>query len=191
MNDYIMEQIQHSLNAKNAMLKDPALHGKIKSMAGLMIKALKEGKKIRLFGNGGSASDAQHIATELVVRFEQNRVALPAIALNCNTSHLTATGNDYGFVRIFSRQIEALGNEGDIALGISTSGTSPNVIEAFKVALHKKMVLLGLAGEKKTLMDELCQEVIHIPSSKTARVQECHILVGHILCGLIEQAFPS
>ena len=191
MKDYITEQIQLSVNTKNAILKDSFIHKKIENMASLMIDALKKGKKILFFGNGGSASDAQHIATELVVRFEQNRQALPAIALNCNTSNLTATGNDFGFVRIFSRQVEALGNEGDIAFGISTSGTSANVIEAFKIAMHKKMILLGLTGEKMTLMDELCDEVIHIPSPQTARVQESHILVGHILCGLIEQAFGS
>lgn len=191
MKDYITEQIQLSVHTKNAILKDSLILKKIENMAGLMIEALKNGKKILLFGNGGSASDAQHIATELVVRFEQNRLALPAIALNCNTSNLTAIGNDFGFVRIFSRQIEALGNEGDIALGISTSGTSPNVIEAFKIAKQKKMILLGFAGQKVTLMDEGCDEVIHIPSSQTARVQECHILVAHILCGLIEQAFGS
>lgn len=191
MKDYITEQIQLSVNTKNAILKDSSIHKKIENMARLMIDALKKGKKILFFGNGGSASDAQHIATELVVRFEQDRLALPAIALNCNTSNLTATGNDFGFVRIFSRQVEALGNEGDIAFGISTSGTSANVIEAFKIAMHKKMILLGLTGEKMTLMDDLCDEVIHVPSSQTARVQESHILVGHILCGLIEQAFGS
>ena len=191
MKDYITQQIQLSISTKNAILENPVFHEKIENMARLMIDALKKGKKILLFGNGGSASDAQHIATELVVRFEQNREALPAIALNCNTSHLTATGNDYGFVRIFSRQVEALGNEGDIAWGISTSGTSANVIEAFKIAIQKKMILLGFAGDKKTMMDELCDEVLHVPSSKTARVQECHILLGHILCGLIEQAFGT
>lgn len=191
MKDYITEQITLSVNTKNAMLTDSSILAKIENMARIMVDALRKGKKILLFGNGGSASDAQHIATELVARFEQNRLALPAIALNCNTSNLTAIGNDFGFVRVFSRQVEALGNEGDIALGISTSGTSQNVIEAFRIALQKKMVLLGFAGQKMTLMDELCEEIIHVPSPQTARIQECHIMVAHILCGLIEQAFSE
>lgn len=152
------------------------------------IATIRNGGKIMLFGNGGSASDAQHLATELTVRYVKNRPALAALALTTDTSALTAIPNDIGFQRLFSRQIEALGKQGDLAIGITTSGMSPNVLEAFKVA--KKIgiataCLTGKGGGKARDMADIC---LIVPSATTARIQEMHITLGQMLCGGIEQA---
>lgn len=157
----------------------------------VVIASLKRGKKILLFGNGGSAADAQHIAAEFVGRFVIERQALPAIALTTDTSALTSIGNDYGFERIFERQIQALANEGDVLIGISTSGNSNNVINALSRGKAMGCHTIGLSGKDGGRMNEQCDTNIAIPSDVTARIQEMHILIGHILCSAVDDAFKS
>ncbi|MGB8601880.1 MAG: SIS domain-containing protein, partial [Rhizomicrobium sp.] len=138
------------------------------------------------FGNGGSAADAQHLATELVVRYRKNRPSLAAIALTTDTSALTAIGNDYGFEDLFSRQVEGLGRKGDVAIGISTSGNSPNVLKALKLARDMGLVTVGFGGGTGGKLPDVCDISLIVPSPVTARIQECHILIGHMLCGAVE-----
>jgi D-sedoheptulose 7-phosphate isomerase len=151
--------------------------------------AIGGGGKLMLFGNGGSAADCQHIAAELTGRFERERMGLPAIALTTDTSALTAIANDYGFDRIFARQVDALARPGDVALGLSTSGNSPNVLEALKEARDRGCTVWGFAGRDGGAMKAMLDDrVLVVPSTVTARIQECHILLGHVLCDLIERA---
>lgn len=161
----------------------------IEQLARLCRTAIHEGGKILFMGNGGSAADAQHLAAEFVGRFEKERRGLPAIALTTDTSLLTAVGNDYGFDMIFSRQIEALARPGDVVVGISTSGNSPNVVKALAIAKEMGAVTVGLTGAKGGKMDGLCDLCIKVPSEKTARIQEAHILIGHIVCALVDEGF--
>lgn len=161
----------------------------IKSAGELIVSTLKSGNKIILFGNGGSAADAQHIAAELTGRYKTERKGLPAVALTTDTSALTAIGNDYGFDRIFDRQIEALGKEGDLMIGISTSGNSTNVINALAYGKNSGFKSIGLSGKGGGKMKNLCNVNIIIPSDDTARIQEMHITIGHILCGIVDSAF--
>jgi len=158
------------------------------NLARILAGALSSGRKVLLFGNGGSAADAQHIAAEFAGRFYIDRAALPALALTTNTSSLTAIGNDYGFQCVFARQVEALGSVGDIAIGISTSGSSPNVLEGLRAAKRKGMVTAGLTGKGGGLLVREADHCICVPSDDTPRIQEAHILIGHILCELVEQA---
>jgi len=151
-------------------------------------ECLKKGKKLLLCGNGGSASDSQHIAAEFVNRFRMERRPLPAIALTTDTSILTAIGNDYSFGEIFSKQVEALGNEGDCLLGISTSGNSKNVVAALEVANKKGIKTIGFTGKNKCKMDELCQINIKVQSTETPRIQEVHIFLGHVICEMVERS---
>ncbi|MEW6170094.1 MAG: D-sedoheptulose 7-phosphate isomerase [Candidatus Omnitrophota bacterium] len=162
--------------------------GIIQDIAESFISCLKKGNKIILFGNGGSAADAQHIAAELVGRFEKNRGPLAAISLNTNTSCLTAIANDFGYDNVFSKQIEALGKPGDIALGISTSGNSKNVLEAIKKAKHLGLITIGFSGKKSDDLSKICDLSFVAESSRTCRIQEMHIKVGHIICNLVELA---
>ncbi|WP_435189495.1 D-sedoheptulose 7-phosphate isomerase [Pseudothioglobus sp. nBUS_23] len=155
----------------------------------LCIDILNSGGKILLFGNGGSAADAQHIAAELVGRFKLKRKGLPAIALTTDTSALTSIGNDFGFNHIFDRQIEALAVDKDVVIGISTSGNSQNVINALQVASNLSCKTIGLTGINGGIMNEICDIAIKVPSNNTPRIQEMHILVGHIICHLIDQNF--
>lgn len=148
--------------------------------------ALEAGKKLLFFGNGGSAADAQHLATEFVVRFKTNRRALAALSLSTDTSLLTAVGNDLGFEFLFSRQIEALGQEGDIAIGISTSGKSPNVLHGFRKAREKGLLTVGLTGKTGGDLAPLCDILLKVPSTTTSRIQEMHITFGQMLCGAVE-----
>ncbi|SMF63251.1 phosphoheptose isomerase [Tistlia consotensis] len=148
--------------------------------------SVRDGGKLLFFGNGGSAGDAQHLATELVVRYRKDRPALPAIALTVDSSALTAVGNDLGFERLFARQIEALGRKGDVAIGISTSGRSPNVLAALKVARERGLVAAGFTGHGGA-MAELADPLIRVPSDNPARIQEMHIMLGQILCGALER----
>jgi D-sedoheptulose 7-phosphate isomerase len=154
---------------------------------GLLERSVRGGGKILLFGNGGSAADAQHIAAELVIRYKADRLPIAAIALTTDTSALTAGGNDMGFESIFARQIEALGRPKDVAVGISTSGTSPNVIKALRQAKSMGLHTAGFAGGSGGLMGDLCDALIVVPSAVTARIQEMHILVGHMLCKALER----
>jgi D-sedoheptulose 7-phosphate isomerase len=149
-------------------------------------KALEQGKKLLFFGNGGSAADAQHLATELTVRFKTNRKALAAIALTTDTSALTAIGNDLGFEYLFSRQIEAIGHKGDMVIGISTSGKSPNILKALEIARQNGLITVGLTGGSGGEMGPLADILLKIPSSTTSRIQEMHITLGQMLCGALE-----
>ena len=158
----------------------------------VVIKTLKKGNKIILFGNGGSASDAQHIAAELVVRYKKNRKSIPAISLSTDTSTLTAIGNDFSFNEIFSRQIESIGKSGDIAIGITTSGKSKNVINALKLAKKKKIISVILTKKKypnKNNLKKISDFILGVPADETARIQELHILVGHLMCAVIDESF--
>ena len=149
--------------------------------------AVLKGGKILFFGNGGSAADCQHLATELTARYITDRAAIAAIALTTDTSALTAIGNDMGFDKLFSRQIEALGKEGDIAVGISTSGQSANVLEGLKAARKAGLITVGLSGRKGGKMPDVCDILLVVPSETTARIQEMHITLGQMLCGALEQ----
>ena len=155
--------------------------------ATLIIKTLKKKKKILICGNGGSAADSQHFAAEIVGRFYKNRPALPAIALTTDTSILTAVSNDFGYTMVFARQIEALANEGDVVIGISTSGNSPNIVEALRMAKSRNASTIGMSGASEGYIDEYADISIKIPSSDTPRIQEGHIAAIHILCQLIEE----
>ncbi|SMC10149.1 D-sedoheptulose 7-phosphate isomerase [Nitratiruptor tergarcus] len=152
-------------------------------------EALKNQKKIMLCGNGGSAADAQHIAAELVGRFKKERRGLPAIALTTDTSALTAIGNDYGYAQVFARQVEALGKRGDVLIAISTSGESENVLRAVEVARAQECKVIGLLGKDGGRIKDLCDTSIVVPVHDTPRIQEMHILIGHILCALIDESF--
>lgn len=159
----------------------------IERIFAVLYSALSSGKKILLCGNGGSAADAQHIAAELVGRFKKERRGLPAIALTTDTSILTAVANDYGYEETFARQVEALASVGDVLVGISTSGNSPNVVEAVKTGKRLGVKTIGLTGGTGGALKTLCDEVLIVPSDITARIQEAHILIGHILCEMIDE----
>ena len=165
----------------------PGLAAPFERILGIWERAVRAGGKILLFGNGGSAADAQHIAAELVIRYHTDRPAIAAIALTTDTSALTAGANDHGFERIFSRQIEALGRPGDVAVGISTSGRSPNVLAALREARARQLHTTGLTGADGIELLALCEAAVAVPSPVTARIQEMHILLGHMLCKALEQ----
>jgi D-sedoheptulose 7-phosphate isomerase len=185
----VANSIEASIAVKQSLLRDSALVSLIARVSEILLNALRSGNKLLLFGNGGSAADAQHIAAEFVGRFAFDRPALPALALSVNTSCLTAIGNDYGFEQVFSRQLEALGRPGDVAIGFSASGNSPNVLNGISTA--KKIGLLTIAftgtpgGKLKQSAD--LDHCLCAPSGETPRIQECHILIGHIVSELVEQ----
>ncbi len=187
MRNEIIYQIKESISTKQKLLDNTKILDTLGEVAKIIISAYRKNKKVMLAGNGGSAADAQHIAGELVSRFYINRPALNAIALTTDTSILTAIGNDYGYEKLFERQIEALGQDGDIFIGISTSGNSKNIVNGLKIAKEKNIVTIGLTGAKIGVMDDFCDYLIKIPSEDTPRIQEVHIMVGHILCYLIEK----
>lgn len=165
---------------------EAALSGAFAGLVAACVKSLRGGGKLMLFGNGGSAADAQHLATELTVRYKRDRAAIAAIALTTDTSALTAAGNDLGFDRIFARQIEALGQPGDVAIAISTSGMSPNVVAALRQAKAMRLVTAALGGKGGGAMAGLAEHVLVVPSDSTARIQEMHITLGQMLCGALE-----
>ncbi len=180
----VKEAISQSIQVKQRCLEaNTEITARI---AELLTQAFKNNKKLLICGNGGSAADSQHIAAEFVSRYLIERPALPAIALSCNTSSLTAIGNDYGYEFVFSRQIEAYGAAGDILWVISTSGNSQNIIKAIDSAHKKSMVVVGMTGENGGKMKGLCDEVICVPSQHTPCIQECHITLGHIICEIVE-----
>lgn len=181
----ISQRIEASIEVHRQLLKYTETYAVV---AEKIIHAFRKGNKLFLFGNGGSAADAQHIAAELVGRYYLDRPALPAQALTVNTSSLTAIGNDYAYDQIFSRQIEAFGQAGDVAIGISTSGNSHNVVEALRAAKRKGMLTVGMTGESGGQIKTEADFCVCIPSTDTPRIQEGHILVGHILCELVEKA---
>lgn len=183
----VSRSIQASIAVKELLLRDTELISKIATVSELLIDAFQRKNKVILFGNGGSAADAQHIAAEFVGRFAFDRAALPALALSVNTSCITAIGNDYGIDLVFSRQIEALGLAGDVAIGISTSGNSPNVIQAVSVAKKMGLHTIGLSGNTGGKLKTAVDYCISVPSNETPRIQECHILIGHIVSELVER----
>ena len=191
MKNYIKEQIKKSYETKQSIYNDENLLLEIEKVVKLSIKLYNKKNKLILAGNGGSASDAQHISAELVGRYNFDRPSLPALALTTDTSALTAIGNDYGYDKIFSRQLEGMGQKGDIFIGISTSGNSLNIIEAFITAKEKGITTVALTGRDGGEMAKMADIALVVPSNSTPRIQESHILIGHILCDLIEQEiFP-
>lgn len=192
MLEIVKSQIEASIKTKQAILEEAGLLELIADVANKITNAYKNGKKTLLAGNGGSAADAQHIAGELVARFYFDRPGLPSIALTTDSSVLTAIGNDYGYEKLFARQVQALGNEGDIFIGISTSGNSPNVIKALEVCKEKGILSVGLTGTSGGKMADKCDICIKVPSNETPRIQEAHILIGHIICLIVEEElFPD
>lgn len=183
--EIIRRTIRESIQVKEAIVRN--MIPEIAQAAAWIVSSYGNGGKLVLFGNGGSAGDAQHIAAELVGRFERERRALPAIALTTNTSTLTAIGNDYGYNKIFSRQVEAWVQPADVVIGISTSGNSPNVLEGIAAAKLKGAKTIGLTGEKGGKLASQTDLCLKVPSSNTARIQESHIMIGHLLCLLLEQ----
>jgi D-sedoheptulose 7-phosphate isomerase len=180
--------IEASIAVKRLLHDNDAILEKITQVAEVLLEVLKLGNKPILFGNGGSAADAQHIAAELVGRFAFDRDPLPALAVSVNTSCLTAVGNDYGFELVFARQIQALGRPGDLAIGISTTGNSPNVVRGIEVARAMGLRTAALTGGSGGRLKNLVDHCICVPSDETPRIQECHILVGHILSEIVEEA---
>ena len=184
----VCRSIEASLTVKQRLLVSAEVVSSIATVCEIVAGALDDGCKLLLFGNGGSAADAQHIAAELVGRFAFDRPALPALALSVNTSCVTAIGNDYGFDKVFSRQIEALGRRGDVAIGISTSGNSPNVLQGVSAARDMGLHAIGLTNQNGGKLRDAVDHCICVPSEETPRIQECHILIGHIIAELVEQA---
>lgn len=184
--------IKESINVKEAILADERLISNIEKASEIIIDTYRNGGKVLFCGNGGSAADAQHLAAELSGRFYYDRPALESEALHVNTSYLTAVGNDYSFDLIYSRILSASGKAGDVLVGISTSGNSKNVLEAQKVAKEKGMKVISLTGEGGGKMKEMSDCLIDVPSKLTPRIQESHIMIGHIICQIVEQTlFPK
>lgn len=178
--------VQESIQVKQTLFSDGVLMERIAGIAGVMVDAYRAGHKTLWAGNGGSAADAQHMAGELVNKFCFDRPGLPALSLSTDTSIITAVGNDYGFDRLFARQVEAQGSEGDVFIGISTSGKSPNLVNALAACKEKGITSVAIVGANPCPMDDY-DYVIHVPSTVTPRVQECQTLIGHILCYIVEQ----
>ena len=187
MQKYLKNQIAASAATKEKILADEKLLKIIEDVATACVNVYKNSKKTMIAGNGGSAADAQHIAAELVGRYGFDRPSLPSLALTTDTSNLTAIGNDYGYDKVFSRQLEGMGQEGDLFIGISTSGNSQNVINAFLSAKEKGIISVALVGRDGGKMAEMADYAIIIPSNDTPRIQESHILIGHIICDVIEK----
>ena len=188
MLDTIKSQLQASCLVKQQLLENDASLSLINDAANHCIKALRDGHKILLAGNGGSAADAQHLAAELVGRFETERAGLPALALTTNSSTMTSIANDYNYDTVYRRQVQALARAGDVFIGISTSGNSANVVAAIEQCNEQGVLAIGLTGESGGDMLELCDICLRVPSTNTARIQETHIVIGHILCSLIDKA---
>jgi D-sedoheptulose 7-phosphate isomerase len=191
MKDYVLAQIAEAQRVISVMLADERLQAQITASAEACIDSLQKGGKILLAGNGGSAADAQHIAGEFMSRFAFDRAALSAIALTTDTSILTAVSNDYGYDKLFARQIQGHGNKGDVFIGYSTSGTSSNILLAFEEARRRGLTCIGLTGNRGGPMLELCDHLLEVPSADTPKIQEGHLVLGHILCGLVENALFS
>ena len=184
----IKTYIQDSIDTKTRILNDESILEGIKKIADRIVEAYRLDKKVLTAGNGGSAGDAQHIAGELVSKFFFDRPGLSAFSLTTDTSILTAIGNDYGYEKTFSRQIQANAKEGDIFIGISTSGNSKNIVLALEEAKKKRVITVGFVGSEECEMDKWCDYIIHVPSASTPTIQESHIMIGHIICALVEEA---
>jgi D-sedoheptulose 7-phosphate isomerase len=185
-NDLMRDRIQRSIDVKKLLLEDAGFQSVVTKVALQMVQSLRSGGKILFFGNGGSAADAQHLAAEFTGRYLKERAAWPALALNGNSSAVTAIGNDYGFDLVFARQLDALGKAGDVAVGISTSGNSPNVIRALETAKSKSIFTVAFTGASGGKMKDVADCTIRIPSEETPRIQECHVLTGHLVCEIAE-----
>lgn len=186
--DKIAAHFQLSLAAMTAAAGDAALLSASRAIAAASIRALQQGRKILLAGNGGSAADAQHIAAEIIGRYKRDRAAWPAVALTTDTSALTAIANDYGFERVFARQVEGLGQPGDVFIGITTSGRSPNILAALEVARQRGLVTVGMTGPSGGSMGTLCDHLLIAPAPETALVQQIHLMAAHAICDEIEVA---
>jgi len=187
MNNCIQTRMIESQQVVSAMLTDERLQKVLSAAAVACIECLRAGGKILLAGNGGSAADAQHIAGELVSRFLFDRPGLPAMALTTDTSILTAIGNDYGYEKLFARQVQANGRPGDVLIAYSTSGSSPNILSALEQARQNGMVSIGMTGNRRGAMCDMCDFLLEVPSPSTPRIQEGHLILGHLLCELIER----
>lgn len=182
----ITDIIKASINVKQQLLADEVLVNQIATVTNVITKAFKNGNAVYFAGNGGSAADAQHLAAEFSGRFYKDRKALPSDALHCNSSYITAVANDYSYDVIYARLIEGLAKPGDVLVGISTSGNSANIVKAFEMAKSIGVTTIGFTGQKGGKMKELGDYLINVPSNTTPRIQESHILVGHIICELVE-----
>jgi D-sedoheptulose 7-phosphate isomerase len=189
MQEKIRKIVSESIAVKNKVLADPSLLMMTEAVAAKMVSALKEGNRIYFCGNGGSAADAQHLAAEFSGRFYTDRDALPADALHCNTSYLTAVANDYSYDVIYARLIKGIGNRGDVLVGLSTSGNSVNIVKAFEAAREKGITTVAFTGDSGGKMKDLSDYLINVPSNDTPRIQESHILLGHIICQLVEEQY--
>jgi D-sedoheptulose 7-phosphate isomerase len=189
MKEKIKSIIQNSIAVKQAVSDHDQLLATIEAVVTEIVLAFRAGNRIYFCGNGGSAADAQHLAAEFSGRFYKDRIALPAEALHCNTSYLTAVANDYGYEHVYARLIEGIGQAGDILVGLSTSGNSVNIIEAFRKAKRKGMITIGFTGEGGGNMKEDCDFLINVPSADTPRIQESHIMLGHIVCEMVETQY--
>ena len=188
MNPRIPQSISQSIAVKQAVLDDPDFQSRIQQAAEMITESLRQGGKIHFCGNGGSAADAQHLAAELSGRFYFDRPPLNAEALHCNTSYLTAVGNDYGYDLIFSRLLRGTAKAGDVIMGISTSGNSKNILNAFEVAKEMGVKIIAMTGETGGAMKDYADILLNAPSKDTPRIQESHIMLGHIICELVETA---
>lgn len=185
----IKDIIQSSIDVKAKILKDEKLLQTINDCVSIIVKAFEKGNKVLFCGNGGSASDAQHLAAEFSGRFYTDRDALPAEALHCNTSYLTAVANDYSYDVIYSRLLKGIGNAGDVIVGLSTSGNSKNIVNAFEVAKKKGITTIAFTGSSGGKLKDVSDYLINIPSDDTPRIQESHITIGHIICQFVEEIY--
>lgn len=187
----ITQNIQDSITLKSKILADESIQADINRVADSIVKCYQAKGKVLFCGNGGSAADSQHLAAELSGRYYYDRPPLPSEALHVNTSYLTAVANDYSYNEVYARLLQAIGNEGDIIIGLSTSGNSGNIVEALKVAKEKKMMTIGFTGKGGGKMAQYCDILIPIPSTDTPRIQECHMMIGHAVCQIVELSlFP-
>ena len=189
MQQKIKTIITESVAVKNKLLTDEKLTNTIEDIVKLIVSAFKDGKRIYFCGNGGSAADAQHLAAEFSGRFYKDRDALPAEALHCNTSYLTAVANDYSYELVYSRLIKGIAKHGDVLVGLSTSGNSGNILKAFETAREKGVKTIGFTGESGGKLKNWTDYLINVPSNDTPRIQEAHILLGHIICQLVEEQY--
>ena len=189
MSEQIKQVILDSITVKQQLLDDENVIAKLDAISNLIVDAFRNGKKVLFCGNGGSAADAQHLAAEFSGRFYLDREALPAEALHVNTSYLTAIANDYSFEVAYARLVKGIGHAGDILVGLSTSGNSANIVEAFKAAKEKGMITIGFTGETGGQLKSFSDHLFNVPSKTTPRIQESHIMLGHIICQLVEERY--
>ena len=191
MTGKIKNIIEASIKVKQQLLLNDEIINTVNDCVNVMVTAFKNGNKVLFCGNGGSASDAQHLAAEFSGRFYKDRDALPAEALHCNTSYLTAVANDYSYDVIYSRLVKGIGNKGDVLVGLSTSGNSKNIVAAFEVAKEKGVITIGFTGESGGVMKSISDYLLNVPSFDTPRIQESHIMLGHIICEMVEEQYFS